>query len=56
VGEINKQAAHLKEGEVPGPDNMCFHWLKAMHVCTLVPDHTGDHSYSKFTVTAIEEK
>ena len=51
MGEINPQAAHLEEGEVPGPFNMCWHWLKAMHVCTLVPNHTGNHSYSKFTVT-----
>ena len=51
MAEINPQAAHLEEGEAPGPFNMCWHSLKPRHLCTLIPNHTGDHSYSKFTVT-----
>ena len=49
--EIKAQQAVLEEGEIPGPFNMCWHWLKAKHVCILIPNHTGDHAYSKFTVT-----
>ena len=52
--EMKDQVAHLDEHEPPGPWNMCFHWLKPRCVCTLVPDHTGDHLYSQFTIT--EEK
>jgi len=46
----------IGEDEVPGPGNMCFHYLKPMHRCVLEPGHEGDHSYSEFTITDIEEE
>lgn len=52
----DKRVVHLKSNEAPGPGNMCFHWLKPMHVCVLKPNHKGDHYHSKFTVTVNKEK
>ena len=49
------RVARLGKDEVPGPGNMCFHWLRNKTLCVLKPNHEGDHAYSEFTVTDIKK-
>ncbi len=54
---VGAQVIHFgKKGSPPGPEGMCYHYLKPMHRCTLKHGHTGDHRYSRFTITKIKEK
>ena len=52
---MDDRAARLGPDEVPGPGNMCFHWKEARTLCVLKPNHDGDHVYSLFTITDVED-
>ena len=52
----DSRIARLGKNEVPGPGNMCFHWLKSMHVCILKPGHFGGHRHAKFTLNDMKIK
>ena len=52
---MDDRVAKLGPDEVPGPGTMCFHWKADRTVCTLKPEHDGDHMYIYINITINED-